>query len=297
MKNIVRNAARERYHSRLQRVLDHIDQHLDDDLALDVLSRVAAFSKHHFHRQFTAIFGVSVHRYVQLARIKRASHRLAFDADKPITDIAMDAGYESPEAFARAFKRRIGQSPSEFRKIPDWGPWFAAFGPLNEARCHMKKYFLEDVQIIDVQAMRVAVIEHRGDPARLGDTIQRFIAFRKASGLPPKTSATFTIFHDPAPAKPEDFHIDLCAGSPRPIAGTQGINTSIIPAGRCAVLRIIGPNDDLSAPAMFLYRDWLPASGEQCRDFPLYCQRVSFFPEVAEHEAVTDLFLPLKSTS
>ncbi|OWK21742.1 hypothetical protein AJ88_11230 [Mesorhizobium amorphae CCBAU 01583] len=61
-------AALENYHARMQRVLDHIDQHLDDDLGLEALSGVAAFSKFHFHRQFTSTFGVSVHRYVQLAR-------------------------------------------------------------------------------------------------------------------------------------------------------------------------------------------------------------------------------------
>ena len=62
--------ALEHYHARMQRVLDHIEQHLDDDLDLDVLSRVAAFSKFHFHRQFSALFGISPHRYVQLARMK-----------------------------------------------------------------------------------------------------------------------------------------------------------------------------------------------------------------------------------
>src|ERR1700710_1173716 len=70
-------AALENYYARMQRVLDHIDRHLDDDLGLETLSGVAAFSKYHFHRQFTATFGLSVHRYVQLARMKRASHRLA----------------------------------------------------------------------------------------------------------------------------------------------------------------------------------------------------------------------------
>ena len=37
-----------------------------------------------------------------------------------------------------------------------------------------------------------------------------------------------------------------------------------------------------------------PASGEEPRDFPLYFQRVSFFPDVPEHEAITDVFLPLR---
>jgi AraC family transcriptional regulator len=71
-------AARERYHARMQRVLNYIDQHIDEDLGLEILSGVAAFSKHHFHRQFMAIFGISVHRYVQSVRMNRASYRLAF---------------------------------------------------------------------------------------------------------------------------------------------------------------------------------------------------------------------------
>jgi len=100
-------------------VLDHIDAHLDDDLDVDRLSRVAAFSKYHFHRQFSAAFGLTVHRYLQLMRLKRASYRLAYrDADR-ITDIALDTGYDSPDAFARAFRKRLGQSPSSFRSGSD----------------------------------------------------------------------------------------------------------------------------------------------------------------------------------
>lgn len=69
-------AAVENYHARMQRVLEHIHEHLDGDLDLETLSRVAAFSKFDFHRQFTATFGVSVNRYVQLARLRAASNRL-----------------------------------------------------------------------------------------------------------------------------------------------------------------------------------------------------------------------------
>src|SRR5262249_16983039 len=67
-----------------------------------------------------------------------------------------------------------------------------------------------------------------------------------------------------------------------------------IPGGRCAVLRVVGNTHNLEPAALYLYRDWLPASGEEARDFPIYCQRLSFFPEVPEHEAVAELFLPLK---
>ncbi len=113
-------AALQNYEARMRRVLDHIDRHLDADLDLDAVSAVAAFSKFHFHRQFTATFGLSVHRYVQLARMKRASYQLAHMDALDVTEIAMDAGYDAPDAFARAFRQRFGQSPSSFRKSPVW---------------------------------------------------------------------------------------------------------------------------------------------------------------------------------
>jgi AraC family transcriptional regulator len=291
-------AALQHYHARLQRVLDHIDQHLDNDLDLTALSGVAAFSKYHFHRAFAATFGLSVHRYVQLARMKRASYELAFGGTKNVTDVAMESGYEAPDAFSRAFRQRFRQSPSEFRKSPDWDVWLAALGPLDTARSKLmqKTYAAEDVTIRDVAPTSVAVMEHRGDPATIGATIQRFIAWRKAAGLTPKVSATFNVFHsDPHTTPPADYRLDLCAATDRPIQ-THGeqIEAGTIPGGRCAVLRVVGYTDNLEPAALYLYRDWLPASGEVPRDFPLYCQRLSFFPDVPEHEAVAELFLPLQ---
>ena len=290
-------AALENYHDRMQRVLDHIDRHLDDDLDLEAMSDVAAFSKYHFHRQFTATFGLSVHRYVQLARMKRASYRLAYDAQS-VTDIAMDAGYDAPDAFARAFRQRFGQSPSSFRKSPDWEPWLAAFGPLDNARSKLMQttFTPNDVTIRDVTTTPVAIMQHRGDPATIGATIQRFIAWRKASGLSRRTSPTFNVFHsDPRTTPPDEYRLDLCVGTDRAIeVNGEQIEAGTIPGGRCAVLRVVGNTDNLEPAALYLYRDWLPASGEEAGDFPLYCRRLSFFPEVPEHEAVAELFLPLK---
>ncbi len=67
----------------------------------------------------------------------------------------------------------------------------------------------------------------------------------------------------------------------------------IIPGGRCTVLRYTGSNDNLDAAVRYLYSEWLPQSGEELRDFPLYFERVSFFPDVPESEAINDVFLPL----
>ncbi|CAN5239593.1 AraC family transcriptional regulator [soil metagenome] len=289
-------AALDHYRARMQRVLDHIDRHLSGDLDLEAVSSVAAFSKFHFHRQFKATFGVSLHRYVQLARLQQASKRLADGQGQSVTDIALDAGYETPDAFARAFRQRFRQSPSSFRKTPDWEPWLRAFGPFHTARnTLMQTTFTPDqVTLREVAPTRVAMFEHRGDPGTLEATIQRFIAWRKAAGLSPRTNPTFNIWHsERRPSNPADYRMDLCVGvDANQLIEGETVKAGEIPGGRCAVLRVTGDTHNLEPAALYLYRDWLPASGEEMRDFPIYCQR--FFLDDPELGTAAELFLPLK---
>ena len=155
----------------------------------------------------------------------------------------------------------------------------------------------EDVMIRDVPPTAVAILEHRGDRATLADTFQRFVAWRKAAGLSPETSPTFMIFRsEREPANPAEYSMDLCIGTDQAIeANDPQMKAGVIPGGRCAVLRYPGQTKNLEPAAHYLYRDWLPVSGEETRDFPIYSQRrLSLIPEVGAHEVVTELFLPLK---
>jgi AraC family transcriptional regulator len=154
---------------------------------------------------------------------------------------------------------------------------------------------MSDVHIVDFPETRVAVLAHRGDPADLPASIARFIAWRRENHLPPSCSATFNIaYDDPRSVPAADFRMDLCAATDHAIAANpQGVVASVIPGGRCAVLRHAGGDDGLEAAARFLGGEWLAQSGEVLRGFPLFLQRVRFSPDVPGHEAVTDLFLPL----
>ena len=291
------SSSADRYRARFRAVLEFIDAHADEPLDLERLSNVAAFSKFHFQRQFTELFGIGVFKYMQLTRLKRASYRLAFRDDVSVLDVAHDSGYEGPEAFARAYKQACGQSPSAFRKDPNWTSWYAISNSLSELRSqHMRNPIdSECVQIIRFEGVKVAALEHRGDPRRIGDSLRKFIEWRKTSGLHPTRSATYNILYDdPTSVAPADYRFDVCASTGRDVpANTYGILTKTIPAGRCAVLRIAGGDDALANGVAFLYSQWLPQSGEELRDFPLFLQRVRFFPDVAEHEQIVDLFLPL----
>jgi AraC family transcriptional regulator len=280
MKDAARN-----YNERMQRVLAHIDAHPDGDLSIEALAAVAAFSKFHFHRQFSEIFGLPPARYVQLARVRRASWRLAIHGDTAITELAFDSGFDTPEGFSRAFKRHTGRTPSEFRDDPVL--------PSPEESLRMPTE--AEVRIVDFPATPVAVLAHRGDPTRIWESVRAFIAWRRRVGLPPATSATFNVFHGPGAGAGVEERIDLCAATDRPIApNPEGVRAGLIPGGRCAVLRHVGPAEDLRWAGRFLYAEWLPGSGEELRDFPLFVQRVRFHPEVPQHEVVTDVFLPLR---
>lgn len=153
-----------------------------------------------------------------------------------------------------------------------------------------------DVLIRDFPLTPVAVLPHRGPTTLLGESLQRFIAWRKAHHLPPSRFATYNVcYHHPGDVAPEDYRFDLCVAWDGEVADNpQGVVAGSLPGGRCAVLRHIGPDEQLETAIMQLYRRWLPNSGAQLRDAPLFLQRVRLFPDVPAHEAVTDIFLPIQ---
>jgi AraC family transcriptional regulator len=151
------------------------------------------------------------------------------------------------------------------------------------------------VRTVTVTDIKVAAFEHRGDPCLIGNSVQRFIEWRKQHHTPPAISATFNVFYDnPATVAPEEYRLDICAAINHDVAGNDhGVVSKVIPGGRCAVLRHIGSDETLGATIDCLCSEWFPQSGEKRRDFPLYLQRVQFYPNVSANEAITDIFLPL----
>lgn len=278
------------YARRFGAVFDYIDRHLDDALPVDRLSGVANFSKFHFHRQFSDYTGISVTRYVQLMRLRRASYRLVFNPEARIIDIALEAGFENPESFSRAFKNTFGQTPTHFRKEPAWQPWHEHFRSVKRK----EGLVMKEVRIVDFPETRVAVLEHWGSPALANDSVRAFCQWRQENDL--SGGETYGIvYEDPATVDPERFHFDICGALRGVIPDNPlGIVDKIIPGGRCAIVRHQGSRDNLGEAAHYLYRAWLPGSGEEPRDFPLFLHYLNFVPDVPEHELITDVCLPLK---
>lgn len=279
------------YTTRFDRVFDYIDKHLFEPLSINELSKQANFSRFHFQRQFSAYTGLSTTRYIQLLRLRKASYQLVFQERRHITDIALETGFGNAESFSRAFKKCFGQTPTQFRTQPAWQPW-------NE-RMQLPKRIRSpqmNVTTVDFSETMIAVLEHRGSHTLVMDTVRKFIDWRKQSGLSPVASSrTFGIaYDDPAVTPPEAFRFDVCGEVKQPVpTNSQGVDNKRIPEGRCAVVRHIGSTDRISDSVYYLYREWLPESGEELRDFPLFFHYIKRVPETPEHEQVTDVYLPL----
>ena len=279
------------YHRRIERVIDYICRHLQEELSVDHLSEIAGFSKFHFHRQFTAYSGFTAAEFVRLTRLKRAAYQLAFEPRRSILDIALDAGFSAPESFSRAFKDMQGQTPSEFRRSPEWAP-LTRRKPLPAPTRNNSM----NPDLVQFEETRVAVLEHRGPPEQLLASVGRFIAWRRAcQDSPVATSRTLGIaYDDPRTTNPEAFRFDICGELKGALhANDAGIVEKVIPAGRCAVARHIGSTDAIGETVHTLYAEWLPQSGERLRDFPCFFQYVVRMPQVQEHEQITDIYLPL----
>lgn len=289
------NGAKARtYAERIHRVCDYIYQHLDEDLSLAQLSQLAHFSKYHFHRQFSEYTGISVSRFIQLMRLKRASYRLAFDKDDKIIDIALEAQFENPESFTRAFKKAFAQTPSQFRAKPEWPQWHSKYQfaqPTEEVNIPM------EIKIVDFKPTKVAVLQHRAAPSRVYESVSRFIEWRQQSKLSPVASSqTYGIIYDNPKNKPgDDFRFDICGSVEQDVpSNAQGVITGNIAGGRCAVLRHNGAHSNIDEKMYYLYGKWLPEGGEELRDAPCFFHYLNLITDVEEHELKTDIYLPLK---
>jgi AraC family transcriptional regulator len=98
------------------RVIEHMHDHLGDDVDLDGLAAVAAMSKFHFVRSFRAATGLTPHRYLTMLRMRRAAGLLR-TTSLSIRQVASACGYQSPSRFASAFRREHGVSPARYRNF------------------------------------------------------------------------------------------------------------------------------------------------------------------------------------
>ncbi len=113
-----RRSTQNRHRRLVEQVTSYIAGHLDEPLDLASLGRIAELSPHHFQRVFKQVLGESPKQYVRRLRLERSTFLLR-QPGVSVIDVAFDSGYESHEAFTRAFHDRFGVPPRRYQTQAD----------------------------------------------------------------------------------------------------------------------------------------------------------------------------------
>jgi AraC family transcriptional regulator len=269
------------YEKRVNRVIDHVRDHLVEDLSLERLARVAAFSPFHFHRIFRAITNETLFAFIQRLRLERAALALLHHRDQTVLAVALDHGFSSAATFARAFKARFGVSATAWRAGPaerqskrskaNRNPRKAARRSRGHRSPRRAKEDTMSVTVKELPPYRVAYMRHVGPYGAHGipGLWQRFGEWMSTRGLLGPDSIKLGIGHDdPLVTAPEQCRYDACLVVPAHFDGDKWVNVMEVPGGKYAVAEFVGTAHGIRDAWDGLYRSWLPGSGYQPDDRP-----------------------------
>lgn len=276
------------YEKRVNRVIDHIYDHLGEELSLATLAHVAAFSPFHFDRVFAATTGETLFGFLQRLRIERAAMALRDHADQSVLAIALDHGFGSAATFARAFKARFGMSATEWRAggAERWrtrrarqshpGKQFRNAGKASRRRSldtprKRREEGAMKVQVRELPTYRVAYMRYVGPYGAHGipELWAKFNKWMDARGPLSGTRITLGIAHDdPAVTSPEKCRYDACVVIPADFQADRWVNVTDIPNGKYAITQFVGTAHEIAGAWSGMYTSWLPESGYQPDDRP-----------------------------
>lgn len=293
------------YAERMLRVLVYIQEHLDDALSIEDLARVAHFSPYHFHRIFRGMVGESVIQHIRRLRLERGAHYLKH-SDQPVTRIAFDAGYESHEAFTRAFAAMFAQPPSQFREthrpvpVPSVGSGvhYRPDGKLERFEPTSQGDLPMDVRIETIKPQRVAFIRHVGPYNQVASAWQKLCSWAGPRGLlGPQTVALGVCHDDPEVTPPDRIRYDACITVDDSVQPEGEVGVQEVFGGEYAITTHRGPYEKFAETYARLCGEWLPASGRELRSAPgveIYRNDPNTTPP---EQLLTDIHVPLEPRS
>jgi AraC family transcriptional regulator len=276
------------YQARLDRVVDHIYAHLDEDIRPEGLAEVACLSPYHWHRIYVAMRGETVSATIRRLRLLKAADRLA-NSDLSIGTIADRADYSSADSFARAFRDTYGKSPADYRATGS----HAAFKTATEA---------EDrtgfpVAIETLPAARCASVSHSGAYLQIDQAIGRlFTALSAQKMMAPDQAMRAVFFDDPDLVPVAALRSRACSPIAQDLPLIAPLEETILRGGLYARLRYRGPYADMKGAYRWLLGVWLPRSGYEPDDDPIFEAYLNNPQHVAPAELLTDIHLPLRTS-
>jgi len=302
MNRVARTRTQQDYQQRILRVLLHIQVNLDQPIDLDLLAAIAHLSPFHFHRIFRGMVGEPVISHVRRLRLERAAGQLK-SGSKPVTRIALDAGYDAHEAFTRAFRATFQMSPTQFRKsskpahvnnIP-CGVHYDPNGVIREFDINESEVVGMNVRIEELRPQRAMFMRHVGPYSEVGKTWGRFMSFLFARGLF-RGGGLFALVHDdPEVTPPDKLRYDACVAAPDGFKPEGDVGVQEVPGGPYVVALHGGPYEKLGETYAALFGQWLPAHDREPAGGPCMEVYLNNPQNTPPADLRTEVFVPLAS--
>jgi len=271
---------RQGYHHRIAKVIETILADPGGEHTVESLASIACMSAFHFHRIYRAMTGESIAETVRRVRLAQAARALG-ESGQAVTSIALDAGYDSPQAFSRAFRQFAGVSPVMFQER-------------HHALTRAKEASLSSqVRITDVPASRALALRHEGPVETIGHTWRRLGAMlRDAVPLERMLGRVGMSIGDPEGGDSFVYHACVLTGpSEPPVAGLEPM---AIAGGCYASYRLVGSYGLIAATYRAMFGGWLPRSNHEFDDRPALAFYRSPWVHGDRADCVTDVMIPIK---
>lgn len=274
---------------------------LDGRVSNHDLASDACFSTYHFHRMFCGLTGETASEMARRLRLERAAYHLNW-SQTPVTEIAFDAGFETLEAFSRAFKCSFGSSPSLFRRLknhngqasaPNSIHWSPVGPPEQFAPI---EYIGDDMELSTKQLprIRLACIRHIGPYNTVGSTWAKIYQIHGQHPFAKPGGLNISIFRDNPDNVPADLlRSDVCVQVDEGTVLPEGLVEDFIPEGRYAMTTHRGAYSGLGEAWGAFCGKMIPEAGLTFRDGVCFEAYLNDCGSVPESDLLTELYEPI----
>ena len=309
---------REEYKSRINLVIDYIENNIDKNLTLEELSSLAGFSKFHFNRMFAAFIGETLFSFINRLRVEKASQLLIADINRSIVDIALSVGFANHSVFCRTFKKYYDLTPSEYRnnktceinsnisqRESNDGKenYFSSLynqDILNYIRRNKIMIEAKEVKIIDFPETTFAYVRYIGPYAGDGELFahlyQKIFSWAESRELlRPMETKNIIIYHDdPEITDEEKLRVSVCISVPEETPVSGEIGKLKMEAGKYAAARFELDVTEYGEAWNYVCGVWLPQSGYQAGEG--YTFEMYPFSSEERHDGkmTVDICIPVK---
>ncbi|NOH60654.1 AraC family transcriptional regulator [Vibrio sp. RE88] len=276
-------------YARLEKVVRHIESHLDQHLVIEELLSKFHFSKYHFHHLFRACYGEGVYAMRKRLLLERAARSLAY-GNESVTEIAFACGYENQASFNKAMRKQFSCTPSDIR-------YQKTVPALKEYQLTNFEGIKMNVKVVDRKPVEVLYSRGSGkysDAATMA--WEKLMPFVYGNRLIKPETITMGISHDdPNITHVDNIRYDACATIFTEMDLPDGIERKTIVGGKYAMVLHKGAYEKLSEAYSYLLLKWLPDSGFKLREDPCFEVYQNRDPRRTKPENLkTEIYIPIR---